>query len=86
MTPTRGARRYRPAGVTYAEKDGTFTSTERRVQRVRKAIEPLGEARPDWRILCDVAREAGYPHMEYRDPRRSWRRSCRDPQLSRDHL
>jgi formate dehydrogenase major subunit/formate dehydrogenase alpha subunit len=52
-----------------AEKDGTFTSTERRVQRVRKAIEPLGESRPDWRILCDVAREAGYPHMAYSDPR-----------------
>jgi predicted molibdopterin-dependent oxidoreductase YjgC len=42
-------------GVTFAEKDGTFTNTERRVQRVRKAIEPLGNARPDWQIICDLA-------------------------------
>ena len=69
MTPTAELADIVLPGVTYAEKDGTFTSTERRVQRVRKAIEPLGEARPDWRILCEVAREAGYPHMDYRDPR-----------------
>jgi predicted molibdopterin-dependent oxidoreductase YjgC len=43
-------------GVTFAEKSGTFTNTERRVQRVRQAIEPLGEARPDWQIIRDVAR------------------------------
>jgi len=43
-------------GVTFAEKDGTFTNTERRVQRVRKAIEPLGQARPDWEIICDLAK------------------------------
>jgi len=43
-------------GVSFAEKDGTFTNTERRVQRIRKIIEPLGEARPDWQILCDLAK------------------------------
>jgi formate dehydrogenase alpha subunit len=42
-------------GVSFAEKDGTFTSTDRRIQRVRQAIEPLGNARQDWQILCDVA-------------------------------
>ena len=36
-------------------KAGTFTNTERRIQRVRKAIEPIGEALPDWQIICDVA-------------------------------
>jgi formate dehydrogenase alpha subunit len=41
--------------VSFAEKDGTFTNTERRVQRVRKAIEPRGQARPDWQIICDLA-------------------------------
>jgi predicted molibdopterin-dependent oxidoreductase YjgC len=41
--------------VSFAEKDGTFTNTERRVQRVRKAIEPIGEARADWEIVCKVA-------------------------------
>jgi predicted molibdopterin-dependent oxidoreductase YjgC len=42
-------------GVSFAEKDGTFTNTERRVQRVRAALEPLGNARPDWVILRDLA-------------------------------
>jgi len=42
--------------ASFAEKDGTFTNTERRVQRVRKAIEPLGECRTDWEIVCEVAR------------------------------
>lgn len=51
-------------GVTFAERDGTFTSTERRVQRVRRAIDPLGEAREDWRIISDVATAMGYP-MSY---------------------
>jgi len=43
-------------GVSFAEKTGTFTNTERRVQMVRKAIEPLGEAREDWQIVVDVAK------------------------------
>ena len=42
--------------TTFAEKDGTFTNSERRVQRVRKLIEPVGQSRPDWDILCDLAR------------------------------
>ena len=42
------------------EKDGTFMNAERRVQRVRKAVEPPGEARPDWGPLCDVARALGH--------------------------
>jgi formate dehydrogenase major subunit len=37
----------------FAEKDGTFANTERRVQRVRKAVEPPGQARDDWEIICD---------------------------------
>jgi formate dehydrogenase alpha subunit len=44
----------------YAEKDGTFTNTERRVQRVRKAVEPPGQARADWEIICDLSRRMGY--------------------------
>ncbi|MGB2823164.1 MAG: formate dehydrogenase subunit alpha, partial [Phycisphaerae bacterium] len=50
--------------AAFAEKDGTFTNTERRVQRVRKAVDPPGEARLDWRILCDVASRMGY-EMSY---------------------
>jgi len=45
----------------FAEKDGTFTNTERRIQRVRKAVEPPGKAREDWRILCEIATKTGYP-------------------------
>ncbi len=48
----------------FAEKDGTFSNTERRVQRVRKAVEPPGEARADWQILCDISTAMGYP-MHY---------------------
>jgi formate dehydrogenase major subunit/formate dehydrogenase alpha subunit len=43
-------------GVSFAEKSGTFTNTERRVQIVRQAIPPLGDARPDWQIISDLAR------------------------------
>jgi formate dehydrogenase alpha subunit len=46
-------------GAPFAEKDGTFTNTERRVQRVRKALACRGEAREDWRILCDVMTRLG---------------------------
>ena len=42
--------------TTFAEKDGTFTNSERRVQRVRKAIEPIEQSRPDWEIICDLGR------------------------------
>jgi len=48
-------------GVCFAEKDGTFTNTERRVQRVRKAVDAPGQGRDDWRIICDVAGRMGYP-------------------------
>ena len=41
--------------VSWAEKDGTFTNTDRRVQRVRQGLPPRGQARPDWQIICDLA-------------------------------
>jgi predicted molibdopterin-dependent oxidoreductase YjgC len=50
--------------VCFAEKDGTFTNTERRVQRVREAVTPPGRARGDWQIICEVATKMGYP-MSY---------------------
>ena len=48
-------------GVSYAEKEGTFTNTERRVQRIRKAVEPRGEARLDTDIITDLMNAMGYP-------------------------
>jgi len=50
--------------VCFAEKDGTFSNTERRVQRVRKAVEAPGEAKQDWEILCEIAKRMGY-EMSY---------------------
>lgn len=41
--------------TSFAEKDGTFTNSERRVQRVRKAMSPRHQSRPDWQIICDLA-------------------------------
>ena len=46
-------------GASFAEKDGTFSNTERRVQRVRKAVEPVGDAKPDWMILAELCRRMG---------------------------
>ncbi|GAB4475302.1 MAG: hypothetical protein Kow00124_16190 [Anaerolineae bacterium] len=43
-------------GTSFAEKDGTFTNSDRRVQRVRRALDPLGESRPDWEIVIDLAK------------------------------
>ena len=47
-------------GASFMEKDGTFTNTERRVQRVRKAIEPVGDSKADWEILCELMNALGY--------------------------
>ena len=47
--------------TSFAEKDGTFTNTERRVQRVRKAVDPPGQAKPDWEIICLMSAAMGHP-------------------------
>jgi predicted molibdopterin-dependent oxidoreductase YjgC len=53
--------------ASFAEKDGTFTGIDRRIQRVRKAIEPVGQARPDWKIIEELSTKVGYP-MSYDSP------------------
>ncbi|TPV96863.1 MAG: formate dehydrogenase subunit alpha [Myxococcales bacterium FL481] len=52
-------------GACFAEKDGVFTNSDRRVQRVRKGVNPPGNARADWQILVDLARAAGYDMPRY---------------------
>jgi predicted molibdopterin-dependent oxidoreductase YjgC len=42
--------------ASFAEKEGSFTNSERRIQRVRRALAPVGEAKPDWEITSDIAR------------------------------
>ena len=54
--------------TTFAEKDGTFTNTERRVQRVRKAIEPVGDSKPDWWITCQIAQRMSAKGFEFETP------------------
>lgn len=49
-----------PAAADWVESEGTVTNSERRVQRMRKALDPPGEARPDLEILCDLARRLGH--------------------------
>ena len=55
--------------TSFAEKEGTFTNSERRVQRVRKAIDPIGDSRPDWAITSDLARRVckglGMPESQF---------------------
>ncbi len=51
---------------SYAEKAGTFTNTEGHVQRIRQALDPVGDSRPDWEILSAVSVLLGYP-LEYGD-------------------
>jgi predicted molibdopterin-dependent oxidoreductase YjgC len=47
--------------ASFAEKEGTFTNFEGRVQRVRKAIEPLGSSLPDWEIILQLAKRMNCP-------------------------
>ena len=53
--------------ASFAEKDGTFSNTERRIQRVRKAINPIGNSKPDWQILMEIMNSLGY-HKKYTHP------------------
>jgi formate dehydrogenase major subunit len=60
-----------PSACSY-EKDGTFMNAERRVQRVRKAVDPKGDARPDWHALCDVARAMGREGFAFASAEEIW--------------
>jgi formate dehydrogenase major subunit len=61
-----------PAASSF-EKDGTFMNGERRIQRIRKAVNPRGEARSDWEIVCDVARAMGHgDQFHYQSAEEIW--------------
>ena len=72
--------------ATWLEKDGSFTATDRRVQRFRQAIDPLGESRPDWWITAEIAKrmrshlglisEAPYSGWDYEGPRQVAEELC----------
>ncbi|MBI2885794.1 MAG: formate dehydrogenase subunit alpha [Chloroflexi bacterium] len=55
------------------EKEGTFMNAERRIQRVRRALEPAGDSRPDWRIACDLAQAMGHGEgFAFSSPQAIW--------------
>ena len=60
-----------PASASWCESDGTVTNSERRVQRVRKALDPPGQARDDIEIVCEIARRMGYD-MRYESAEEVW--------------
>jgi assimilatory nitrate reductase catalytic subunit len=65
---TRHAHVLLPAAA-WAEKSGTVTNSERRISRQRSFLKAPGEARPDWRIICDVAARMGFAEVfDYRSP------------------
>ena len=55
------------SAASSAEKDGTFTNSERRCMRIQKAIEPIGDTLPDWEIICRLSTAMGY-EMKYESP------------------
>ncbi|MFN2215308.1 MAG: molybdopterin oxidoreductase family protein [Anaerolineales bacterium] len=65
-------------GVSFAEKEGTFTNTERRIQKLNQVIKPLGDAKPDWKIISELAirllenkqisKDAPYAGWDYSTP------------------
>ena len=55
-------------GASFAEKNGTFTGTDRRIQLVNKAIEPLGDSKPDWEIICLLAQRMGARGFDFASP------------------
>jgi len=61
-----------PAASSF-EKDGTFMNAERRVQRVRKVLDPIGESRPDWEIVCRLAHAMGDEcNFSFQNPEQIW--------------
>jgi len=63
--------------TAWAETDGVCTNTERRVQRLRAAVPPPGEAKPDWWIVSEIARRLGFKGFEYSGPGEVFNELCR---------
>ncbi len=62
--------------TAWGETDGTFTNTERRIQRTRAAVPPPGEARPDWWIVSALAQQLGVPGFDYESPDQVFNELC----------
>ncbi len=68
LTETAGLSQVVLPAASFAEIDGTFTNIEGRVQRVRRAIEPIGSSRPDWWIVCQIAKKLGGQGFDFQHP------------------
>ena len=62
--------------TAWGETDGVCTNTERRVQRLRGAVTPPGEAKPDWWIISQIARRMGFAGFEYESPKDVFNELC----------
>ncbi len=62
--------------TAWAETDGVCANTERRVQRVRAAVPPSGQAKPDWWILCQIAKRLGFQGFEFASPKEIFNELC----------
>ncbi len=62
--------------TAWAETDGVCTNTERRVQRLRAAVPPPGEAKPDWWIVSQIAKRCGIPGFEYESAKDVFNELC----------
>ncbi len=72
QTADRFGHVFLPAASVF-EKDGTFMNSDRRVQRIRAALPPAGQSRPDWWILCEVARRLGFErYFKYTQVEEIW--------------
>ena len=58
------------------EKDGTFMNAERRIQRVRAALQPVGASKPDWQIICEIGSQLGGPGLRVPESGRDLGRSA----------
>jgi assimilatory nitrate reductase catalytic subunit len=63
--------------LTWGEKDGMVTNSDRTISRQRAFLPPPGEARADWRIVCDVARAMGFSGFDYVSPHEIFREHAR---------
>jgi predicted molibdopterin-dependent oxidoreductase YjgC len=62
--------------TAWGETDGVCTNTERRVQRLRAAVPPAGAAKPDWWILCELAKRLGFQGFEFDSPQQVFNELC----------
>ncbi|MBI4296756.1 MAG: formate dehydrogenase subunit alpha [Chloroflexi bacterium] len=67
MSETAGFAHVVLPAASFAEKEGTFTNTERRIQRVRQAFSPVGNSKADWWITCEIARRMGAKGFDFTD-------------------